>query len=288
MSPPAQAERLAEPATGIDEEDRQIGAARATRRDGREQPPLLLRLEKADAAGFLALAAELGQAVNVSHAMGLPQKLAQRGHLAIDGRIRIAPFAQRPDQPVEHLVGKGRKLFPGKNFVQFAEKRHDIVFVPSFLPQNVGIAPLQTGEGECAHRPQPRPGALAIAIARLDRQRRGAEAPEAPKAPKAPKAPCRDRRLPMAQAVKRRMVRGLAGPMFRLLVRYGGRRMSSCWARRISCCRGRRMSCYMVGRMVVWRMVVRRSVARALLPGTPPVARPGTPPAARPGTPLVA
>src|SRR5690606_26040848 len=52
------------------------------------------------------LPSKLGQTVNGAHLIGLPQQLAQRRHLSIDGGVAVTAGAKFADQFVEHVLAE--------------------------------------------------------------------------------------------------------------------------------------------------------------------------------------
>ena len=108
---PDEPDRLAQAATGVDQEDAEPVAVLASGLHGREQAVLFVSLQKADSSGALFLSPELRKIVDISHFIRLAQQFAQRRHLSIDGCVAVAAFAQFSDQAVDGILVKNAEAF---------------------------------------------------------------------------------------------------------------------------------------------------------------------------------
>src|SRR6186713_349511 len=98
---PDQPKRLTETASGIDQENGKPIGVLAAALDGGEQPCLFVPFEETNPSRPLLLAAELGQAVDISHLVSLAQQFAEGSHLPIDGCVAVAALAQGADKVVQ-------------------------------------------------------------------------------------------------------------------------------------------------------------------------------------------
>lgn len=145
---PAQADRLAKARAGIDQENAEKVIVFGTGLYGSEKPVFLVPFKESDAALALFLPLEFRQAMKVAHLKRLPQQLAQRGHLAVDGRIAVVTLAQGPDQAIQHLVREDAETLAGEDLVDLAKEGFHIALVFSLFPEKVNIAVCQLGNGE--------------------------------------------------------------------------------------------------------------------------------------------
>src|SRR5690606_4395605 len=170
----------------IDKEDAEPPGIFAALAYGGEEPFLLVMVEEADASRALFLPPKFGQTVNGAHLIGLPQQLAQRRHLSIDGCVAVSAGAKFADQFVEHVLAECAEAPAQKQLVEFAYEEGYIVFVLAGFPQNVAEPVEQFLEAElcdyvqlgaaigngisayCACRPRLRPRCCRLNTMRHD------------------------------------------------------------------------------------------------------------------------
>jgi hypothetical protein len=143
-----QGDGLPEPGSGVDKEDAEPVIILRTASDGGEEAIFFVVFQEPYPPLDFLLALELGQTVYVTHPVCLPQQLAQRGHLSIDGGIAVAAAAQYPDQIVQHPLVERAESLAGEDLVDLAEEGPDIVLVPSLFPEEVGITDSQFADRE--------------------------------------------------------------------------------------------------------------------------------------------
>ncbi len=136
---PDQPECFAKTASGVDQEDGKPVGILTAASDGGKKPCLFLSLEEANPSRPLLLAAELGQAVDISHLVSLAQQFAEGSHLSIDGCVAVAALAQGADKVIKGTLVNGAETLPKENFIYFANERADIVFMPPIIPQYVPV-----------------------------------------------------------------------------------------------------------------------------------------------------
>ncbi len=137
---PDQADRLAETTAGIDKENRKPVGVLAAAPDRREQPPFFVPFQETNPSRPLLLAAEFGQAVDISHLMRLTQQFAEGSHLAIDGCVAVAALAQCTDKIVQGVLVKGAETLSEQDLVYFTDERADIVFMSPIIPEYISIS----------------------------------------------------------------------------------------------------------------------------------------------------
>src|SRR5690606_31745378 len=118
---------FAQASAGVDEKDAEAPAILRAIPDLRKQQGFLGSVQEADAALTLLLAAELWQAVYVTHLVSLAQQLSQRRKFPVDGRIAVAVFAQPADQKVERVLAEHAELATEQKLIQFADEEGDVV-----------------------------------------------------------------------------------------------------------------------------------------------------------------
>ena len=121
--------------------------------DRREEVLLFVPLQEADAPGTFFLPAELWETVDIAHLMRFPQQLAKRCHLAIDGGVAVAAFAQSSENGVERLLRKDAELSTKQNFVDLADEGGHVIFVPTGFPEYIAVLAKKFSHGMLMHDP---------------------------------------------------------------------------------------------------------------------------------------